>query len=88
MKAKINEYGQLLLQRNGFGEDYIKQFCHINSDDIVCSDFCPLFGEPKQVNVMIGTRPVTQIRLDLCHKILILESIDIEKQVIDKLGDD
>ena len=77
MKAKINELGDLLIQRNGFGNEFIKQICHMNGDNINCSDNCPLFGELKQINVMNGTQPITQIQLDLCHKTLVLESINV-----------
>ena len=81
MKAKINELGDLLIQRNGINREggYTPQICHMNNSCKNCSILCPLFGEPKQVNVMNGTQPITQIRLDLCHKTLVLESIDIEK---------
>jgi|APSaa5957512622_1039677.scaffolds.fasta_scaffold227249_2 hypothetical protein len=70
MKAKINEFGELSLQRNGFRNEFIEQICHMNNDEINCSDCCPLFGEPTH------NSDYDLFELELCHKTLTLEAIE------------
>jgi hypothetical protein len=75
MKAKLDHYGLLLIERNG---EMKEQFCP-NSTSGRCGGWCPLFGEPKQPEFLENPSDKT-ILLDLCCKTLVFDEFEINKR--------
>ena len=71
MKGKIDNAGRLHIWR---GDDWKDQHCHTRAQH--CSDWCPLFGEPYEQNLLLGN-----IALNLCIKrTLVFDSLDDQRE--------
>jgi len=74
MKALINEYGTLYLEKKG---KLIPMICPFKNRE--CGDWCPLFSEPKPVMFIDKDKPCLW-ELSLCLKTYrITEFIDRRK---------
>ena len=77
MNARINDRGQLIIQRTTISDSWIPQWCHIGRGD-ACDVFCPLFGEPIKKRVMNGVTSGGEIiELPLCKTVLILKTLEV-----------
>lgn len=63
MEGKINEYGNLMLNREG---NWLVQFCPYRTNT-ECGNDCPLFGE-------VQTSQARKFTLSLCRKELVFDS--------------
>ncbi len=92
MKGRINQYGNLYIERVR-GEN--AQICPFHDHDNVfygrfyrCGDWCPLFGEPyphterrNHFNALdLSTELTGKTALSLCHKTLIFDEFTDERE--------
>jgi len=62
MKALINEYGTLYLEKKG---NLMPMICPFKNRE--CGDWCPLFSEPEPISFYDDKRPCFW-RISLCFK--------------------
>lgn len=82
MKIKIDIEGKLFIERKGKFKVQICPFTITEQYGRYCSNDCPLFGEPEDMQTSISTTTVDKKAklgiksLCLCHKTLIGQIID------------
>ena len=68
MKGHIDAGGNLYITR---GKKETIQACPYSREDLPCGDWCPLFSEPEQVEMLDS-----EIELSLCKKVLYFKTAD------------
>ena len=70
MEGRINKIGCLEIKRKDI---FIAVSCFRNRNLPFCRQACALFGEPRTIND-------GSVHLSLCHKVLVFESFEDERE--------